>query len=281
MADVKENIGLLIKDGGVDKDHKDKPALISWSSKHTRVVETLSFAQLSFVAKRVCEELKKHGIRPGDPVALLSHPTIDYHIAVCGVLSLGGVVVNINWRQNLDTMQYMASLGRSVRILTSRHFVEIASQIIPSTATSKSVIIIDRIEHVDLEAIERMASKRGFQFDLLHGYIQETPEPPEPPPPSLSTVSGNTTLGQDIATVMFTSGSTGTPKAVPLTHQGLLWSCRQKLAAHGGSDAVKRGTLSFLPNYHVMGFTNNFIFNVCVARCPAFIHADCEKIPLR
>ena len=70
----------------------------------------------------------------------------------------------------------------------------------------------------------------------------------------------------DVATVMFTSGSTATPKAVPLTHSQLLWSCEQKLLRHhelgaflpGSSPTA--GTLSLLPNFHVIGFQNNFIF---------------------
>eukprot|EP00966_Prymnesium_polylepis_P117703 2721071-Prymnesium_polylepis.1 len=62
---------------------------------------------------------------------------------------------------------------------------------------------------------------------------------------------------------MFTSGSTSTPKAVPLTHSGLLWNCEQKRAVSPGlAGAPNAGTLSFLPNFHVIGFTNNFLFNL-------------------
>ena len=39
------------------------------------------------------------------------------------------------------------------------------------------------------------------------------------------------------------------------------------------------GTLSFLPNFHVMGFTNNWLFNA-LCRCPAHVHADCAAAPL-
>ena len=88
------------------------------------------------------------------------------------------------------------------------------------------------------------------------------------------------TSGDAVAVVMFTSGSTGKPKAVPLTHSGLLWSCRQKLIAHGGKNAVRHGTLAFLPCSHVMGFTNNFLFNLAVARVPFFVHQMGETQPL-
>ena len=32
-------------------------------------------------------------------MAVLSHPTLDYFIVAAGILSLGAVIVNINWRQ--------------------------------------------------------------------------------------------------------------------------------------------------------------------------------------
>ena len=78
---------------------------------------------------------------------------------------------------------------------------------------------------------------------------------------------------EDMALIMFTSGSTGAAKAVPLTHAGLLWNCAQRLAASphifdsraAGRDA---GTLSFLPNFHVIGFTNNFLFNLYAGGLP-------------
>jgi long-subunit acyl-CoA synthetase (AMP-forming) len=66
---------------------------------------------------------------------------------------------------------------------------------------------------------------------------------------------------------MFTSGSTATPKAVPLTHGGLLWNCEQRqLVSPDLVAASNASTLSFLPNFHVIGFVNNFLFNLCAAR---------------
>ena len=69
--------------------------------------------------------------------------------------------------------------------------------------------------------------------------------------------------------IMFTSGSTATPKAVPLTHRGLLWNCRQRLTLQADAFAEPNaGTLSLLPNFHVIGFTNNFLFNLLAGvRC--------------
>ena len=85
--------------------------------------------------------------------------------------------------------------------------------------------------------------------------------------PPLSGIAGAPAGGECL--VLFTSGSTSLPKAVPHMQRGLMWSCEMKycvdpspwLAPHAAS-------LSFLPTYHIIGFVNNFLFNLYAgARC--------------
>jgi long-subunit acyl-CoA synthetase (AMP-forming) len=66
-----------------------------------------------------------------------------------------------------------------------------------------------------------------------------------------------------LALIMFTSGSTSAPKPVPFSHAKLLWSLKynqqQRLHFHEALLVPGAGTLSFLPNFHVIGFINNFL----------------------
>ena len=120
---------------------------------------------------------------------------------------------------------------------------------------------------------DEVGSFRGAPRHRLDDLFDESP-----PPPARSPGSGAIQAGpRDVAVVMFTSGSTGRPKGVPMTHAGLLHACRSKLVAHGGFANVARGTVSFLPNFHVIGFVNNFLFNG-YARCPGAVEAICGAI---
>merc|ERR1719265_209889 len=78
----------------------------------------------------------------------------------------------------------------------------------------------------------------------------------------------------DRAVVLFTSGSTSTPKAVPHDHAALLWNCSNILVSKAAAfppqlgGGAKGGTVCFLPNFHAIGLTVNFLFNLYAgARC--------------
>ena len=75
--------------------------------------------------------------------------------------------------------------------------------------------------------------------------------------------------GNATALLLFTSGSTGAPKPVALSHCALLAACGAKRRMSAELLSTQRaGTLSFLPNFHVIGLVNNFLFNLSAAiRC--------------
>ncbi len=69
----------------------------------------------------------------------------------------------------------------------------------------------------------------------------------------------------DSAIIMFTSGTTTVPKGVLHTHSNLLHSCESKRATLHSILEPHGVTLGILPLYHVMGFTNIFLFSLYVA----------------
>ena len=81
----------------------------------------------------------------------------------------------------------------------------------------------------------------------------------------------------DLALIMFTSGSTAMPKPVPFTNRQLLWSLehsqQQRLRFPEVLAQPDAGTLSFLPNFHVIGFINNFL-----SKCASASFLCCQRV---
>jgi acyl-CoA synthetase (AMP-forming)/AMP-acid ligase II len=193
-------VGQLIKEGGVG-EHAHEAALVSWSHTEDRVTKRVTFAELAFIAGRISDALKAHGIRRGDPVAMLSHPTLDYFTTVAGVLSLGAIAVNINWRQPEESMQYMAALGRSTITLASAHFIKsgAAGRLLLGTGSARThnVVLIDQLDKARLADTAKVARGLGHTvvplFQDSDGSSQRDRR------------DGGFPLGQpDVAAVMFT-----------------------------------------------------------------------------
>ena len=211
--------------------------LTCWSSAAAAVDEALSFGDFWRRARRCGAALAP---APGGRVVFLCHPSVAYYVAAAGAFDRACAVVNLNWRQPAAALAHaLDALGGCEALVVADPLAGLADAV----ATDAR-----RFRLGDLPTDGGAALGRG-----------EAPAAaPSPASPA------------DVALVMFTSGSTGRPKGVPMTHRGLLHACRTKLVAHGGVGNVARGTVSFLPNFHVIGFVNNFLFNA-YARVPGAV----------
>eukprot|EP00632_Arachnochrysis_sp_CCMP2950_P013979 CAMPEP_0185700402 /NCGR_PEP_ID=MMETSP1164-20130828/7475_1 /TAXON_ID=1104430 /ORGANISM="Chrysoreinhardia sp, Strain CCMP2950" /LENGTH=488 /DNA_ID=CAMNT_0028367353 /DNA_START=8 /DNA_END=1475 /DNA_ORIENTATION=+ len=89
-----------------------------------------------------------------------------------------------------------------------------------------------------------------------------------------------TTHADAACVVMFTSGTTGAPKPIRRSSRQVLAAARrmrdfEKARGLLGAD----GTLSFLPMYHMMGFSHNFVLNLVVGG-KLLINAAAPTMPL-
>ena len=242
------------------------PFLQTWSPERG-IICTLSFGEFARRVKLAERVLLSHGV--GDArVAFLAHPSAQYFIYCYAVINLGGVVVNLNWRQPKKSLVEMTTLSVSSVLVASTAFRDEAAQLLTDTALG------------ELFWLPTAAPAGGFSPD--HGFwltaldtenVDEAQIPLRQP--------HNVAIDESsTAVIMFTSGSTSTPKAVPLTQYGLLWNCEQKrLMSPELVGAPHAGTLSFLPNFHVIGFTNNFLFNLHAGVRCAVLH-DASTSPL-
>jgi long-chain acyl-CoA synthetase len=240
-----ENLADAIRAGA--REARDKPALVVWSSVNETAVASFTFSEFMSSACAFKNGLLSASVRKGARVAILSHPTPSYFYSVAGLWLIGAIPVNLPPRQSLPNLQHMTSLVSCTTVLASSHFVEtgVAGKLLVGGTT---VFILDAAtkSQYEIRGTQTVAAALGTRAIPLSAPAVEGGNCIEH--------DGENDDGNDaaVACIMFTSGSTGKPKGVPLTHKGLLWSCRAKLAAHGGMEAVKLGTLSFLTCSHVV-----------------------------
>ena len=227
-----------------------QPFLQEWKSGEG-ITHTLSFTEFAAQVAAAAAHLAQHKVLPADRVALLAHPTASFFVHVYAVMAMGGVSALLNWRQPAETLAaMMQSSGCTVLLCSCTFELQVAS--ICERMELKLLLWLDWPERTALAPGEAampaltsvdtatLAPRAALRLDGVHP--------------------------DTLALIMFTSGSTSTSKPVPFTHANLLWSlehsqqqrlrCAEPLARPGG------GTLSFLPNFHVIGFINNFLSNL-------------------
>lgn len=251
------------------REHGDLSALLAWSSRNRRVVERVSFRELVERAARFAEALASRGrLQPGDRIAVLSHATIEQFCAVSGILLAGQAAVMLNWRLPASLLVHGIESSTPMAIVASRALANLCDD------------------------IEAELGHPLHRFDILSRAVTANAYTPLPPNEEFDQAvpfhKEWLPRPHSLALVMFTSGSTGKPKAVPLTHANVVCSALGKLRAHArsghevvlpappGSPSERRPTVSFLPNFHVIGLVNNFVFNVLV-QIPACVHYECAE----
>lgn len=273
--------------------HGGRIFLERWSSLpgKTPPPPPLSFVAFADRVHAACWLLADAGVSSGDRVAILAHASADTLALCLAVPTLGAVLVQLNWRQPESTLTTMiCRLGCSV-LIGGRGFAAKARRLCTSerpinaetgarSPTMHTLLLTD-----DAAALEPDSSPIELEVhvscDTCHRREGLT----------LPSVSPDA-----VAVIMFTSGTSALPKPVPLTHRGLLWSCRAKAHAErsvfglvGGADSSQypqeeasigdrgwtehRGTLAFLPIFHVIGFTNNFLHNLLAGVSCTLLHA--------
>ncbi len=186
-------------------DRRDDPAE---SFVDLATGDAVSFADLAGRVDAVASELHRHGLQPGDHVAMLTPPGVDLVAAVYGVWRAGGVTVIA------DRGLGLRGLGRAVRS-TQPKFV-----IGPRQARLAAAALrwAPRATHLDIT-------------ELVAGPVGSVPDAPG---------------DGDLAAVLFTSGATGPAKGVRYTHAQLA-AQRDALASTYTITTADRLVAAFAP----------------------------------
>ncbi len=166
--------------------------------------------------------LPRHGLQPGQAVAIMLPTGRDYLFSFFGILMAGGIPVPLY--PPARPAQIEEHLRRHVGILDNCRAAMLVT--IPE---AKTVALLLRSQ---VESLQRVL----MPGDLAGGDAGFTPLPANP---------------GDIAFIQYTSGSTGNPKGVVLTHANLVANIRAmgEAVQASSSDVF----VSWLPLYHDMG----------------------------
>jgi fatty-acyl-CoA synthase len=201
----------------------------------------LSFAELMERATDFAASLVHLDIAPGDRVALLMAPTVDWAIVHYGIMMAGAVVMPINLAFREEELADVIAIGRPAAIIVdARHRGgDALRRLMDSGATEKRhLIVVGDLSgmHHDLHA-----------FTANHGASDRAE----------ARIRSAALRPSDPCCLINTSGSTGKPKPALIHHRGIIggaWYFGESVGM-GAGDRL----LVPWPTYHVSGFASGML----------------------
>ena len=164
--------------------------------------------------------LQRHGVEPGDRVAMYLQNIPQVLITVLAVWKCGAVVVPCNpMLRERELVKILSDSGSRVLLCQEDLYAEVARAALPSTAVQHT-ITTSALDFLDpglpvppiLARATRLRSP-GIS-DLLQLVDRHRGEVPEP----------TDITGEDVAFMVYTSGTTGAPKAAMNTHRNVVFA---------------------------------------------------------
>src|SRR5436190_1173858 len=172
----------------------------------------------------------RHGVKPGDRVALLLLNSVDFCVGVFACARLGAVAVTLNTKLRAPELEFMLqNSGARILIMHEALWDEIAP--IRATVPCEAVYVAGR-PPAGTEPLDRLTDTR------------------ERPPAVVVDED-------DTAFIMYTSGTTGRPKGALGTHVGIVTSSISFERCMGLGDGER--TLVAVPLFHVTGLIGQLL----------------------
>ncbi|KAL2915124.1 hypothetical protein HK105_205228 [Polyrhizophydium stewartii] len=148
----------------------------------------LSYGDLDACGCALAAALASHGVQRGSRVAVVMQRSIEFVVALVGVLKAGATIVPVDSSFPADRIQFMLDDASVCAIVTT---ASEAGRIAQLSVGDRAVVVAD--------ARALLASGVSFTPAAQH-----------------------TATGDDDVFIVYTSGSTGKPKGVPVPHKGVV-----------------------------------------------------------
>ncbi len=233
--------------------YPDKAALTYFGSEMT-------FLELRLEAMQFANALTNLGVQKGDRVGIHLPNCPQYLVAYFAILSIGGIVVNLNPLYTPDELKVMANISGLTTLVT----FDIALPAI--RVLCKQVQIPRVIVTAVTDYIKGFPLSSAKSLDLEAGWHHFAELVAQYPNPKRSRVPVHP---KDPAMLQFTGGTTGIPKGAVLTHANIVAATFQ--AALWGSATIqltppeRRNVMAVLPYFHVYG--NIVVMNWAIFQC--------------
>jgi amino acid adenylation domain-containing protein len=165
----------------------------------------ISYQELNGRANQVASALLSLGLQRGSFVGILLHRSIDFLVAVLGVMKAGGAYVPLDPTYPEDRIRYMLADSDASLVIANGEMIGQYSEALCGTASKRTVISMAGESHLPLSlegqvsfvAATELAARATDNHDLALG-------------------------GRDRAYMIYTSGSTGLPKGAICRHDGAI-----------------------------------------------------------
>ncbi|MEA1873311.1 MAG: AMP-binding protein [Bacteroidota bacterium] len=201
----------------------------------------LSYAEVHKAIQANQVRLKKHGIQPGDKVAVFAANSPQWGIAYFAIVSMGAIVVPMIAELEQHEIDTILEHSESKAIFASQRLME---KVHKTNANSlKERIVLDNI----LSDVQHSEEAKAYDMSIVNE--------------------------DDLAAILYTSGATGTPKAVMLTHGNLITNTIQGDIVQPGNENDR--FLSVLPLAHTYENTLGLLLPTLNGSCVTYL----RKLP--